>query len=60
MKIIDYVLLLIYVVVVFLLWAGSLNVEYRIVAGIYCLLVSGRILYIIFGPNGPLNNDKGF
>lgn len=61
MKKFDYILLLIYVVVIFILGtAESLDIEYRIIAGIYCLLVSGRVLYTIFGPNGPLNNDKGF
>ena len=60
MKIFDYILLLIYIIVVYLLWAGSLSIILKIVAGIYCLLVFGRVLYIIFGNNGPLNNDKGF
>ena len=61
MKRIDYILLFIYIIVVFILGtAEDLNVYYKTVAGIYCLLVSGRVLYIIFGPNGPLNNDKGF
>ena len=60
MKSFDYILLLIYVVVVFLLWTGSLSMMFKIIAGIYCLLVFGRVLYIIFGDNGPLNNDKGF
>lgn len=60
MKIIDYILLFIYIIVVYLLGTEDLNVIYKIIAGIYCLLVNCRVLYLVFGDNGPLNNDKGF